>query len=168
MFIKFRQMWKGLYFAETGDRQIQQETKQQGNLRISGPFGTKIWDDDGIVCVIKSSLIKGLAPSNSATIEVINALCSEEGQKLIISLSCDSPISKQELVEKTNMELSRLNLLLLLFTESKIIEYVGGNNASKSGYMIGGHCGIVAYMLLAAMHILNKKYYATSRYIRNE
>ena len=30
------QMWKGLYFAETGDRKIQQESKEQGNLRISG------------------------------------------------------------------------------------------------------------------------------------
>ena len=162
------QMWKGLYFAETGDRKIQQESKEQGNLRISGAFGTKIWDDEGIACVIKSTLIKGLVPSDSATVEVVTALCSEEGQKLIISLSCDCPTSKQELVEKTNIELSRLNEILIMFTENKIIEYVGDNNKNRAGYIIGGHCGIVAYMLLAAIHILNKKYYATSQYIRNE
>ena len=55
-------MWKGIYFAETGSRKIQEESKNQGNLRIIGSYGTKIWDEQGVACVIKSSLIKQLSP----------------------------------------------------------------------------------------------------------
>ena len=161
-------MWKGIYFAETGDRKIQKESKQQGNLRITGAFGTKIWDDDGVVCVIKSSLIKGLTPADPAVTEAITALCSEDGQKLIILLSCDRPTPKQELIEKSGIALARLNELLLLFTENKIIEYVGNHHSNQTGYLIGGHCGIVAYMVLAAMRILNKMPYTVSQYLLND
>ena len=87
---------------------------------------------------------------------------------LFINQTLDIHIIARSLVEKTNIELSRLNEILIMFTENKIIEYVGDNNKNRAGYIIGGHCGIVAYMLLAAIHILNKKYYATSQYIRNE
>ena len=132
-------MWKRLYFAEPGDRRLQEKSKQQGNLRITGSFGTKIWDDDGITCVIKSSLIKSLTPPDSATVEVMSVLCHEEGQRLIISLSCDRPTSKKEIIEKTNIAITRLNELLLLFTESKIIEFVTDHRSAKTGYVIGGH-----------------------------
>ena len=156
------QMWKGLYFAETGDRTIQEEDKRQGNLHIAGSFGQKIWDDEGVACVIKSSLIQKLAPFDSATTELIAALCSEDGQKLIISLSTDCPMSRQEILEKTGIEPARLNELLLLFTESRILaEFVGG----RPGYLVGANRGIAAYMILAAMYILNKKGYTVSQYI---
>ena len=95
----------------------------------------------------------------------MQALCSEEGQKLILSLSCDVPTSKQALIEKANIEISRLNELLLLFTENRIIEFVAGNRSEDRGYLLCGHCGIVAYMVLTAMYVLNKKDYTVSQYI---
>lgn len=158
-------MWKGIYFAEVGNRQMQEESKQQGNLRIIGSFGTKIWDDDGVACVIKSELIKKLTASDQSTIDVMNELCSEEGQKLILSLHCDQPTLKQEIIEKTNIDIVRLNELLLMFTENRIIEYVADNRAPDRGYLISGHCGIAAYMMLTAMFILNKKPYTVSQFL---
>lgn len=158
-------MWKGIYFAEVGNRELQEESKQQGNLRIIGSFGTKIWDDDGVACVIKSEFIKNLSPSDHSTIDVMIALCSEEGQKLISYLRCDHPTTKKEIIEKTNIDIARLNELLLMFTENRIIEYVADNRAPDRGYLISGHCGIVAYMMLSAMYILNKQRYTVSQFL---
>ncbi len=159
-------MWKGIYFAEVGNRQMQEESKQQGNLRIIGSFGTKIWDDDGVACVIKSELIKKLTASDQSTIDVMNELCSEEGQTLILSLHCDLPTPKQEIIEKTKIDIVRLNELLLMFTENRIIEYVADNHVPDRGYLISGHCGIAAYMMLTAMFILNKKPYTVSQFLQ--
>ena len=159
------EMWKGIYFAEVGNREIQEESKNQGNLRIIGSYGTKIWDNRGVACVIKSSLIKQISPFDANTIEVMQALCSEEGQKLILALNCDVPTSKQALIEKANIETSRLNELLLLFTENRIIEFVAENRSDNRGYLICGHCGIAAYMVLTAMYVLNKKNCTVSQYL---
>ena len=158
-------MWKGIYFAEVGNREIQEESKKQGNLRINGSFGTKIWDDQGIACVIKTDLINQLTSFDQSTVEVMQALCSEEGQKLILALRCDTPTPKQTLIEKSNIETARLNELLLLFIENRIIEFSEDTPQEYKGYMISGHCGIIAYMLLAAMYILNKKKYEVSQFI---
>ena len=159
-------MWKGLYFAETGNRRIQAESKEQGNLRICGPFGMKIWDDDGIICVIKSALIKSANTAAESVAPVMAALCSEEGQKLIRALDCSKPISKEHLLQQTNLELSRLNELLLLLLESNIVTYVADHEVGNwAGYKISGHCGIAAYMIIAATHILSKKKYQVSEYI---
>ena len=128
----------------------------------------KIWDDEGVACIIKSSLIKQLSPFDQNTIEVMQALCSEEGQKLILALNCDIPTSKQMLIEKANIEISRLNELLLLFTENRIIEFVADKRLEYRGYLICGHCGIAAYMVLMAMYILNKKIYTVSQYFKYE
>ena len=159
------EMWKGIYFADVSNCKKQEESKNQGNLRIIGSYGTKIWDDSGVACVVKSSLIKQLSPFDQSTIEVVQALCSEDGQKLIFALSCDIPTSKQILIEKSNVEISRLNELLLLFTENRIIEFVADNRSEDRGYLICGHCGIAAYMVLTAMYILNKKNYNVSQFL---
>ena len=52
-------------------------------------------------------------------------------------------------------------------TENKIIEFVSNNRSSKTGYLISGHCGIVAYMTLAAMFILGKSRYTVNQYLPN-
>lgn len=158
------EMWKGIYFAEVGNRRIQEEDKKRGNLRIIGSFGTKIWDDEGIVCIVQSELVKRLSAFDSEMTQVMQELCSEEGQKLILSLKCDAPTSKHDLVDKSGVSIARLNELLLLFTENKIIEYSTENHPQGSGYIISGHCGIAAYMILAAMFIIKKKKYTTSSY----
>ncbi len=41
---------------------------------------------------------------------------------LILALRCDTPTPKQTLIEKANIEILRLNELLLLFIENRIIE----------------------------------------------
>ena len=58
-----------------------------------------------------------------------------------------------------------LNELLLLFTENRIIEFVSDNRSEDRGYLICGHCGIAAYMVLTAMYILNKKNYTVSQFL---
>ena len=111
-------MWKGLYFAETGNHEMQAEDKERGNTRICGSYGMKIWDDDGVACVIKSSLINSLSQFDASTQEIIAEICSEDGQKLITALKCNSPIQKNEILEKTGIEPRRLNELLILFIEN--------------------------------------------------
>ena len=161
-------MWKSLYFAEVGDRRMQIESKIQGNLRICGHYGMKIWDDDGIACIIKSSLIKKISVSNSLCSEVTAAICSEEGQKLIAILDYEKTISKKQLIQKNITDIHRLNELLLMLTESKIIEFVSDDKVSRhAGYKICGHCGIAAYMILSAMYILGKNNYSVSEYYYN-
>lgn len=160
------QMWKGLYFAEVGDRKIQAKSKVDGNLRIIGSYGLKIWDDDGAACIVKSSLINNISDSiPEVAREVVNAILSAEGIKLIIALSPDLPTEKAEIIEKTGIELSRLNELLLLLTENKVIEFERDARSFKTGYILSGHCGIVAYMLLAAVYILGKPNYTVSQYL---
>ncbi|MBQ7337509.1 MAG: helix-turn-helix transcriptional regulator [Clostridia bacterium] len=159
------QMWKGIYFAEVGNRELQRQSKERGNLRIIGSFGTKLWDDDGVACVIRSSLLDRLAPSAPDTTSVLQALCSEEGQRLILALRCDKPTPKQEIVEQTGMELSHLNELLLLFTENRIIHFEAENRAEDRGYIISGHCGVAAHMVLAAAHVLQKMTYEVSQFL---
>jgi len=160
-------MWKGLYFAEVGNKKLQEESKCQGNLRIVGSFGMKIWDEDGIACVIRSELIKNHSSADTITLEILNTLCSEDGQRLITALSCDRPTPKRHLIETTGIELARLNELLLFFTENKIIEFVGDYRHPQTGYLISGHCGIAAYIVLAAMHILEKTRYTVSQYLQD-
>lgn len=156
-------MWKGIYFAEVGNRKLQQESKQRGILRIIGSFGTKVWDDDGIACVVQSRLITEKSPASPAAVDVVQALATPEGQKLISALSCDSPTPKEAIVEKTEIPLPRLNELLLLFTENNVIQYY--TDATANGYMISGFCGIAAYMVMGAMYLLDKKRnYEVSQY----
>ena len=162
-------MWKGLYFAEAGNHEMQAMDKARGNTRICGSYGMKIWDDDGVACVIKSSLIKSLSTFDTASQELINAICSEEGQKLITALKCHSPIPKAEIIEATGIEISRLNELLILFIENNVIEFIASHKIINApGYKLNGHCGIAAYMVLAAMYILNKKTYSVSEYLFSE
>ena len=164
-------MWKGLYFTEVGNQALQENSKRRGNLRISGKYGMKIWDDDGVACIVQSSLIKNLQDSapSPQTANVLRSLCTEEGQTLMLHLSCQHPLSKETLLKRTNIEASRLNELLLLLTENKVIEFVSDSKiAPITGYKISGHCGIAAYMLLAAVYILDKKEYCVSEYYEQD
>ena len=159
-------MWKGIYFAETGDRRKQQESKELGNLRIRGPFGMKIWDDDGVVCVIKNALIEKMQTAPAMITEVMEALCSEDGQRLILALGDQKTHPKEQLLSTTGLELHRLNELLLLFSENRIIAFVSDHReCAMPGYQISGHCGIAAYMVLGAMHVMMKRNYSLSEYL---
>jgi hypothetical protein len=54
-----------------------------------------------------------------------------------------------------------------LFIENRIIEFSDDNAPEYKGYMISGHCGIVACMVLSAMYILDKKKYEVSQFIKH-
>lgn len=161
------QMWKALYYVEVGDRKIQQESKTQGNLRIGGDYGLKVWDDDGVACVIKTTLVKNMSDPNCRTLEVLSALAGREGQALIRALGANgSVISKDELLERTKLDLPRLNELLLLLSENRVIEFVCDRRVSQTvGYKLSAHCGIVAHMILAAAYLLEKPTYTVSEYL---
>lgn len=49
-------MWKGIYFVETGDKEIRRRERQAANLRVCSEYGMIIWDDDGVACVVKPSI----------------------------------------------------------------------------------------------------------------
>lgn len=101
--------------------------------------------------------------------DVLGALCSDDGLKLISTLSCgcaDDILPKNELCEKTGIELGKLNGLLLLLIKNDIVEFVSDSHRTKKpGYKINGQCGIAAYMVMAAAYILIKKNYTLSEYI---
>ena len=67
---------------------IQKEAKEGGSNRIIGRYGTKIWDDEGAACVIKN-----LSAVTEQDAEVISAICTPEGQKMIMMLDCRTRIS---------------------------------------------------------------------------
>ncbi|MBE6654846.1 MAG: helix-turn-helix transcriptional regulator [Ruminococcaceae bacterium] len=158
------QMWKGLFFIETGDREKQKEAKAHGNTRICGSYGTKIWDDAGVAAVVRADLIKSLPEASESIAEAIKEIASADGTRLISTLNCEKAMAKSEIIEKTGIELHRLNELLLLFTENRIIDFVSEPRYAAKGYKISGHCGIAAYMVLAAMHVLGKHNYTVSEY----
>lgn len=162
-------MWKGLYFAECGDKDISQQSKEQGNLRICGPFGTKIWDDEGITCVIKSELIRNMQESSDRSYDIVSELCTKEAQQIIRMLYTHKPVPKEKIIEKTGIEIHRLNELLLKLTEGNIIEYVCDGRVSfpEYGYKLSGHCGIVAYMIASCFYIIDKKQCTISEYLCN-
>ena len=162
------QMWKGIFFIEIGDREKQQDAKAYGNTRICGSYGTKIWDDAGVAAVVRADLIKGLGETSENIAEVIKEIASQDGARLISTLNCEKAMPKSEIIEKTGIELHRLNELLLLYTENRIIDFVSETRYGKSGYKISGHCGIAAYMVLAAMYILGKHNYSVSEYFTCE
>lgn len=163
------EMWKAIYFIEVGDKNLQQEEKKRGNLHIGGNYGLKIWDDCGIACVIKSSFIKNLEFVEPRIWELMHSLCSEQSLKLISALYCgdaDNMLTKDQLCEKTGIELDKLNALLLAFIENGIIEFVADSKKTKKpGYMISGRFGMAAYMVMAAAYILGKKSFWLSEYI---
>ena len=161
-------MWKGIFFIEIGDREKQKKAMEDGNTRVCGSYGTKIWDDAGVAAVVRADLVKGLGEVPENISEVIKEIASADGARLLSALYCEKAIPKSEIIEKTEIELHRLNELLLLFTENRIIDFVSNPRYGKSGYKISGHCGIAAYMVLSAMYILGKHNYTASEYFSCE
>lgn len=157
-------MWKGIYFIETGNKEIQEREKENANLRVCSEYGMKIWDDDGVACVIKSSLRDKLQNVGERELDLLRDMCSADGYKLLSLLDSAVAVKKEELVAKSGIEINHLNTLLLKFTESKIIEFVFDSN-ENDGYKICARYGITAYMMIAAAFILAKPNCTTSEYI---
>lgn len=156
-------MWKGIYFVEAGNKEFQTRDKNKGSLRVCSEYGMKIWDDDGVACVVKNTLRDKLDKAGERELGLLREMSSGDGFTLISLLDCHTPVSKPELIEKSGIEINRLNSLLLTLTESKIIEFVF-DEQDKDGYKICARFGITAYMVLAAAFILAKPNCTTSEY----
>ena len=156
-------MWKGIYFTEVGDHEKQRADFAAGNLRVCSDFGLKVWDDDGVVCVVRDELREKLGEVGGKELGVLRQLCTENGFRLISSLGTAQVTTKEEL-NSLGIPPDELNGMLTCFMESNLIEYKqfwknGG------GYMICGHAGIAAYMVLAAAFLLAKKKYTLSEFM---
>lgn len=163
-------LWKGIYFIEVGDREIQKLDKKDGNLRILSDFGAKVWDDEGVVAVVSEDILGQLDKIGERELAVMRIICSEDGLKLLSALGGGNrPIAKDEIAKKSGLDEPRLNQLLLSLIESGVIEFVSrdGHYASD-GYKICARCGIVAFLAAAALFLLSKKKYTVSEYITAE
>lgn len=160
-------LWKGIYFIETGNREIQNREKERGNLRIKSDFGLKIWDDDGIVAVVSNQLLDRLDSIGEREYSLMQTLCTRESMSLLSAFPRDGvAIGKEELTEKCGIEPAHLNDLLLTLLEAQIIEFVSkGKQYPVSGYKISGHYGITAYLVLASLFLLSKTSYTVSEYL---
>ena len=158
-------MWKGIYFIEIGNKEQQEIAKKNANLRICSPYGLKIWDDDGVACVVQSALREKMGAVDDSTLDLLQVLCSKDGLAIVTALDTTKLTPKQTLVETCGVELHRLNELLLRMMEEQIIEFITPDKGA-SGYKLCGHFGISAYMVMAAAYILSKKrHYSVSEYI---
>ncbi len=158
-------LWKGIYFIEAGDRDRAQRDKQMGNMRVMSDFGLKIWDDDGVVAVVQADLREKLANIGERELALLGALATPEAIRLITSLDPCEPTPKEVILEKTGLELSVLNELLLTLLENKIIEHVFGARWKCDGYKMCGHFGMAAYLILAAAFVLSKPVCVISEYL---
>lgn len=158
-------LWKGIYFIEAGNREIAQRDKEMGNLRIMSDYGLKIWDDDGVVAVVKSDIREKLANVGERELTLIGKIASPECIRLITSLDPCIPTPKEEILEKTGLELPVLNELLLTLLENKVIEHVFGARWGRDGYKMCGHFGMAAYLILAAAFVLSKPVCCVSEYL---
>lgn len=159
--------WKGIYFVETGSKERQKLDKERGNLRIKSDFGMKVWDDDGIVAVVNNKIFDRLGAVGEREYLLMKTLCSQDCIRLITAFSRqECAIAKEKLVEKSGIEPSRLNEILLILLEAGVIEYVSKDvHNPNSGYKISGHFGIAAYLVIATMYLLSKTSYTVSEYI---
>lgn len=155
-------MWKGLYFIEVGNKEFQERDKKNGNLRICSDYGMKIWDDDGIACIVKSSLREKISDVDVNTLNLMREMCTDDCFKLLSILDAHDITPKSEITDKLSIETNRLNELLLYLMENRIIEFV--SNVGYSGYKIHSHVGIAAYMILAVARIISKRNYTVSEY----
>lgn len=159
------EMWKAVYFVEIGDRELQERDMQRGKTRINGPYGAKVWDDNGVACVVKSSLKDQLSAVEEKDSAVIATLSSWEYFMLLRHLDCHEMAVKEDLLAKTGYDAPKLNEMLIYLTENNIIEYHHALNNKKAGFKLTGSRGIIVYMLLAAQYLLTAKPYTVSEYL---
>ena len=112
---------------------------------------------------MRDELREKLGEVGGKELGVLRQLCTENGFRLISSLGTAQVTTKEEL-NSLGIPPDELNGMLTCFMESNMIEYKqfwknGG------GYMICGHAGIAAYMVLAAAFLLAKKKYTLSEFM---
>ena len=122
------------FFIEAGNKELQAEDKRRGDLRIVSDYGMKIWDDDGVACIVKSALSERFTMPDEHVSAMLSAISSPDGLCLIAALDACEPISKSELSERTGIGISRLNELLLLLLEGRVVEFFESRDRRVCGY----------------------------------
>lgn len=162
------EMWKAIYFIEVGDRELQERDMIQGRTRITGMYGSKVWDDEGgVSCVVKSCIKDKLDSVTDADIEFIATLVSKEYFNLLRRLDCCRPISKSELMSETGYDETTLNAMLIYLTEHKVVEFFTVNGAALEGYKLTGMRGIIVYMIFAINYLSAEKVFTVSEFLLN-
>lgn len=156
------EMWKAIYYIEIGNREIQEREMKHANNRIGSKYGLKAWHEDGIACVIKSSLLDKIDSVTDDHLWVVQTLTTVEYFNLLKHLSCDL-VSKESLIEKTGFSDDKMNEMLLYLMEKQLVEYYVKNNLT--GYKLTVSRGITAYMILAAAYMLASTHHSTSEYL---
>jgi len=157
------QMWKAVYYTEIGSREIQQREMNHGRCRIAGPYGLKVWSDDGIACVVKSDIKNHLSKADDNTAALLQEISSPEYLRLFSCLDAHFPVSKAELLEQTGFEPAVLNEMLIFLMENSIIEHHG--IVKSLGYKLTAYRGIIAYLKLAEAYLLSESRCSTSEYL---
>lgn len=156
------EMWKVIYYIEIGNKEIQEREMKHANNRIGSKYGLKAWHEDGVACVIKSSLLNKIDSVTDDHLSIMQTLTSDEYFNLIKYINCD-PADKESLIEKTGFTPDKINEMLLYLMEKNIIEYYTKNNLA--GYKLNVKRGIVSYLILAASYMLTSTRHSTSEYL---
>ena len=159
------QMWKAVYYTEIGNRELQKRELDHGRCRIAGPYGLKVWSDDGIACVVKSDLKNHLEKADENTAAMLHEISSPDYLRLFSCLDAHFPVSKAELLEKTGFDMSVLNEMLINLTENAIVEY--HHTGKTVGYKLTAFRGIIAYLKLAEAYLMSESHCSTSEYLPN-
>jgi transcriptional regulator with XRE-family HTH domain len=158
-------MWKAIYFVEIGNRELQEREMNHGMNRINGDYGTKAWDDNGIACVVKSSLRDKLDVVGEKELKLLETLVSSEYFTLIRHIDCQKTISKSELAEKTGFDNNKLNEMLIYLTENKLVEFYIPRLKSQEGYKLTANRGVIAYLIWGMAYLLTSERHSTSEYL---
>ena len=165
------QMWKAVYYTEIGNRELQKLELDHGRCRIAGPYGLKVWSDDGIACVVKSDIKNHLEKADESTFAFLGEISSPDYLRLFTCLDAHFPVSKAELLEKTGFDSAVLNEMLITLTENAIIEFHGKSAPFAAGralgYKLTAFRGIIAYLKLAEAYLMSESRCSTSEYLPN-
>jgi transcriptional regulator with XRE-family HTH domain len=158
------EMWKAIYYVEIGNRELQQREMKHANCRISGEYGTKVWDDNGVACVVKSKLKNQLGQITVEDMEILRTLLSDNYFKVLSLLDCHYPKPKSVIINESGLEEPIINEIIIYLTENRIIEHCVTPDKRYEGYKFTAYRGIIVYMLLAASYLLTKQDCSTSEY----
>ena len=115
------------------------------------PDGTALYDERGLACLLHT-------PCDTDTVgtrewELLAAMSSPAGFRLLTSLNNRTPVTKAELSVKTGLDSEPFHSLLLLLMENRIIEYITLPDGT-AGYRLHPTSGTAACLVLAAGALL--------------
>jgi len=161
------EIWRALYFLEIGDKDIQQNEFKRGAYKVASSFGAKFWDNDGIACIVKSSLKEKYNAITDESVETVRMITTDNYLNILKLIDLVRPISRETIAEKTRLDIAEVTNVLVELTEKGIVEYMSVETSHK-GYKLTVKKGTVVSMMLAAMYLISSEKYSTSEYSHHE